>query len=160
MTIDEIIEKEELKVDTLLNSLTENTTSFAVEDSINDILQQEYLTLVNAIGHMAKFTGVDTRACGDIVALSSAVSIAVQQLSKETATPKTDTPHDPTFSELKTLNRSGAVCKFLNISRRLFYELRDTGQLPAPYRIGGADMWSRDDLIAWLETTRQTKQPD
>lgn len=59
------------------------------------------------------------------------------------------------FSELKTFNRSGAVCKFLNISRNQFYHLRDTGQLPAPYRIGGADMWSRDDLIAWLESTRQ-----
>ena len=57
--------------------------------------------------------------------------------------------------ELKTLNCSGAVCKFLNISRNQLYHLRDTGQLPAPYRIGGADMWSRDDLIAWLESTRQ-----
>ena len=38
MTIDEIIEKEELKVDALLKSLAENTTSFAVEDFINDIM--------------------------------------------------------------------------------------------------------------------------
>lgn len=59
------------------------------------------------------------------------------------------------FSELKTFNRSGAVCKFLNISRGQFYALRDAGQLPAPYRIGGADMWARDDLIAWVESTRQ-----
>ena len=88
MTIDEIIEKEELKVDTLLNSLTENTTSFAVEDSINDILQQEYLTLVNAIGHMAKFTGVDTRACGDIVAIASVVFSAVSERSHPSEAPQ------------------------------------------------------------------------
>ena len=57
--------------------------------------------------------------------------------------------------QLKPLNRSGAVCKFLNISRNHFYHLRDSGKLPAPYRIGDTDMWSRDDLIAWLESTRQ-----
>ena len=88
MTIDEIIEKEELKVDTLLNSLTENTTSFAVEDSINDILQQEYLTLVNAIGQMAKYTNVDTRACGDIVALASVVFSAVSERSHPSEAPQ------------------------------------------------------------------------
>lgn len=64
------------------------------------------------------------------------------------------------FSELKTFNRSGAVCKFLNISRGQFYALRDAGQLPAPYRIGGAFMWAKEDLIAWLESTRQTKAPN
>lgn len=85
MTIDEIIEKEELKVDALLKSLAENTTSFAVEDFINDIIQQYYLSLVYAIGHMAKFTKADTRACGDIVALASVVFSAVSERTHPSA---------------------------------------------------------------------------
>ena len=88
MTIDEIIEKEELKVDALLKSLAENTTSFAVEDFINDIIQQYYLSLVYAIGHMAKFTKADTRACGDIVALASVVFSAVSERTHPSEAPQ------------------------------------------------------------------------
>lgn len=92
MTINEIIKKEELKVDILLKSLTGDTFQLlaakekaAVEDSINDILQQEYLSLVNAIGHMAKLTKADTRACGDIVALASVVFSAVSERTHPSA---------------------------------------------------------------------------
>lgn len=93
--IKEIIKKEELKVDILLNSLTGDTFQLlaakekaAVEDSINDILQQNYLSLVNAIGHMAKLTKVDTRACGDIVALTSVVFSAVSERTHPSEAPQ------------------------------------------------------------------------
>ena len=64
-------------------------------------------------------------------------------------------PSPTSTNTLQNFNRSGAVCKFLSISRNQFYKLRDAGKLPAPYRIGDVDMWSKDDLIAWLESTRQ-----
>lgn len=100
MTINEIIKKEELKVDILLNSLTGDTFQLlaakekaAVEDSINDILQQNYLTLVNAIGHMAKLTKADTRACGDIVALTSVVFSAVSERTHPSEAPRQAPSH-------------------------------------------------------------------
>lgn len=66
-------------------------------------------------------------------------------------------PYQDSINTLQNFNRSGAVCKFLSISRNQFYKLRDAGKLPAPYRIGDVDMWSKDDLIAWLESNRQVQ---
>lgn len=92
MTIDEIIKKEEQKIKTLLFSTREHAFALltaeeksAVADSVHEILQQNYLTLVNAIGHMAKLTKADTRACGDIVALTSVVFSAVSERTHPSA---------------------------------------------------------------------------
>ena len=95
MTIDEIIKKEEQKIKTLLFSTREHAFALltaeeksAVADSVHEILQQNYLTLVNAIGHMAKLTKVDTRACGDIVALTSVVFSAVSERTHPSEAPR------------------------------------------------------------------------
>lgn len=94
MTIDEIIKKEEQKIKTLLFSTREHAFALltaeeqsAVADSVHEILQQNYLTLVNAIGHMAKLTKADTRACGDIVALASVVFSAVSERTHPSEAP-------------------------------------------------------------------------
>ena len=94
MTIDEIIKKEEQKIKTLLFSTREHAFALltaeeksAVADSVHEILQQNYLTLVNAIGHMAKLTKADTRACGDIVALTSVVFSAVSERTHPSEAP-------------------------------------------------------------------------
>ena len=95
MTIDEIIKKEEQKLKSILFSTREHAFALltadeksAVADSVHEILQQDYLTLVNAIGHMAKLTKVDTRACGDIVALTSVVFSAVSERTHPSEAPR------------------------------------------------------------------------
>lgn len=92
MTIDEIIKKEEQKIKTLLFATREHAFALLTEeeqsgvaDSVHEFLQQNYLTLVNAIGHMAKLTKADTRACGDIVALASVLFSAVSERTHPSA---------------------------------------------------------------------------
>lgn len=95
MNIDEIIKKEEQKIKTLLFATREHAFALLTEeeqsgvaDSVHEFLQQNYLTLVNAIGHMAKLTKVDTRACGDIVALTSVVFSAVSERTHPSEAPQ------------------------------------------------------------------------
>ena len=95
MTIDEIIKKEEQRLKPILLATREHAFALLTEqeksgvaDAVHDILQQDYLTLVNAIGHMAKLTSVDTRACGDIVALTSVVFSAVSERSHPSEAPQ------------------------------------------------------------------------
>lgn len=95
MTIDEIIKKEEQKIKTLLFDTRAHAFALLtaeeqsdVADSVHEFLQQNYLTLVNAIGHMAKLSKVDTRACGDIVALASVVFSAVSERSHPSEAPQ------------------------------------------------------------------------
>ena len=100
MTIDEIIKKEEQKIKTLLFATREHAFALLTEeeqsgvaDSVHEFLQQNYLTLVNAIGHMAKLTKVDTRACGDIVALTSVVFSAVSERTHPSEAPRQAPSH-------------------------------------------------------------------
>lgn len=95
MTIDEIIKKEKQKIKTLLFATMQSAFALLtaeeqsdVADSVHEFLQQDYLTLVNAIGHMAKLTKADTRACGDIVALASVVFSAVSERSHPSEAPQ------------------------------------------------------------------------
>lgn len=81
MTIDEVIKKEEQKLKSILFATRKHAFALltaeeksAVADSVHEILQQKYIPLVNAIGQMAKLTGVDTSVCGgDIVSLADII---------------------------------------------------------------------------------------
>ena len=94
MNIEDIIKKEGQKLESILSATREYAIALLTEeekigvaDALQDILQN-YTTLVNAIGHMAKLTKADTRACGDIVALASVVFSAVSERSHPSEAPQ------------------------------------------------------------------------
>lgn len=43
-----------------------------------------------------------------------------------------------------------AVASMLAISTRHVYRLADSGRMPRPVKLGGANRWNRDTLEAWI----------
>ena len=125
MTIDEIIKKEEQKIKTLLFATMQSAFALLtaeeqsdVADSVHEFLQQNYLTLVNAIGHMAKLTKADTRACGDIVALASVVFSAVSERSHPAEAPQIKKLTDYAYSI--TIQQNRLMADTLGVLARQF----------------------------------------
>ena len=44
-----------------------------------------------------------------------------------------------------------AVAAMLAISSRHVYRLADSGRMPRPFKLGGANRWDRDVIEAWIK---------
>lgn len=64
-------------------------------------------------------------------------------------------PYQDSINTLQNFNKSGALCKYLCMSRTQFHKLLKEGRFPAPYRMGGVNVWAKADILAWLESNRQ-----
>ena len=64
-------------------------------------------------------------------------------------------PYQDSINTLQNFSKSGALCKYLCMSRTQFHKLLKEGRFPAPYRMGGVNVWAKADVLAWIESNRQ-----
>ena len=50
------------------------------------------------------------------------------------------------------------AAELLGIGRSLFYSLNSEGKLPAPKRLGGRVLWSKQELIEWISVDCPNRQ--
>ncbi len=56
--------------------------------------------------------------------------------------------NQPDLARLMTVE---AVAAMLSISSRHVYRLADSGRMPRPVKLGGANRWDRDIIEAWIK---------
>lgn len=51
----------------------------------------------------------------------------------------------------KLLLTAEESANLVGLSRSKFYELRSSGRVPAPIRLGGSVRWRKQELVEWVE---------
>lgn len=77
---------------------------------------------------------------------SSKPSARPHEVTRPAPVPKQTVPED----ELLLIDTQRA-CKLLGVSPRKLWQMYNSGEMPAPIRIGRAVRWSHEELRAWVE---------
>ncbi len=65
----------------------------------------------------------------------------------------------PTQTAIKSILLSASeAAALLGIGRSLFYSLHSEGKIPAPRRLGGRVLWSKQELEQWINNNCPNRQ--